>query len=58
MSNASIFRRNLRSESLALSAVMPGLPTGDRAPFIFRSGRVGEIVATVGGTRLVRRVAN
>lgn len=57
MSNASIFRRVLRSERDALSAIMPRLPQGDRAPFIFRSDRVGEIVATVGGTRLVRAAA-
>lgn len=57
MSNASTFRAFARIERQTLSAILPSLPTGDRNPFIYRSDRRGEILASVGGTRLVRQEA-
>ncbi len=56
-SNASIFRRLDRAERAMEALLMPSLPSGVRVPFVFRSDRRGEVVRSVGGTRLVRAEA-
>ena len=54
LSNAGTFRAFAAADRMMSEHVMPKLPTGVRSPFVFRSDRVGTIVAARPGSRLVR----